>query len=64
MEIYLCVVKYDCDTNPKTEILRCLDELLDVYSLYLQTGIESVKEEVIRKAYQLHVRDPQFSFVV
>lgn len=46
------------------EVQLCLNELLDVYSLYLKTGISLIREEVIHKAYELHLKDPSFSFVV
>ena len=38
------------------------DELLDVYSLYKRTGLSWIKEELILKAYQLHLLDPNFRF--
>ena len=46
------------------EIKKRRDELLDVYSLYLATKIPTVKEEVLSKAYLLHLLDPNFSFVI
>lgn len=51
-------------TVTSDEIQLCLNELLDVYSLYLQTGISLIREEVIHKAFELHLKDPSFSFVV
>ena len=64
MEIYLNVYKLADEIDTTGDLKRRLDELLDVYSLYLKTGIESVKEEVIAKAFELHLRNPQFTFVV
>jgi len=46
------------------EIQLCLNELLDIYSLYLKTGISLIREEVIHKAFELHLKDPSFTFVV
>lgn len=64
MAIYFCIIKIDGDSDPQAELEKRRDELLDVYSLYLKTGIESIKEEVIAKAYEIHLRDPNFCFVV
>ena len=50
MPIYLCLIKFDGDESSKAELDRCINELLDVYSLYLKTGIPSVKDEVIHNA--------------
>lgn len=44
------------------EIRKKQDEFLDVYSLYLKTGLAWVKEEVRLKAYELHILDPTFAF--
>lgn len=38
------------------------DEFLDVYSLYKRTGLRWIKEELILKAYQLHLLNPDFKF--
>jgi len=38
------------------------DELLDLYSLYRETGLSCIKEELLLKAYELHLLDPQFTF--
>ncbi len=46
------------------EIQHFLNELLDIYSLYLQTGISLIREEVISKAFELHLKDPSFSFII
>jgi hypothetical protein len=46
------------------EIQRYRDALLDVYSLYLQTRSSWIKEEVIKRAFVLHLLDPQFSFII
>jgi len=47
------------------EELRChYDALLDVYSLYLQTRIQAIREEVLNRAYFLHLSDPSFFFVI
>ncbi len=38
------------------------DEFLDVYSLYHKTRLPIVKEELLRKAYELSILDPKFTF--
>ena len=40
------------------------NEFLDVYSLYLATGLEWIKEEAILKAYELHTVDRDFSLEI
>ena len=40
------------------------DEFLDVYSLYLKTGSDWIKQEAILKAYELHVLDSKFSIEI
>ncbi|HNV86255.1 MAG TPA: hypothetical protein PKL97_04745 [Candidatus Omnitrophota bacterium] len=45
----------------KSEIKRKQDEFLDLYSLYRKTGLQWIKEELITKAYELHVLDKNFS---
>lgn len=42
------------------EIESKRNEFLDVYSLYLTTGITLVREEARFKAYELRFLDPQF----
>lgn len=64
MEIYFCMIKFDDDSDPVAELARIWDELLDVYSLYAKTGIPSIKEEAIMKAYQIHLQNPNCSFVL
>lgn len=54
-----------CDDTSSPEDLKAKrDALLDVYSLYLQTQIAVIREDVIRRAFDLHLKDPSFSFVV
>lgn len=38
------------------------NEFLDVYSLYRRTGLSWVKDELLRKAYELSILDPHFTF--
>ncbi len=64
MKIYICVLKAGVEKDAKAELDKLRDELLDLYSLYLETGLEPIKEEAITKAYEIHLLDPQFSFVV
>ncbi len=44
------------------ELKRKQDEFLDIYSLYSRTGLSWIKEELVQKAYQLHLLDPEFTF--
>ncbi len=64
MKIYICVLKSTKSKDTKVELEKLHNELLDIYSLYLETGLEVIKEEVIAKAYEIHLLDPEFSFVV
>lgn len=43
-----------------SEIKKKQNEFLDLYSLYLDTKITAIKDELILKAYQLHILDPNF----
>jgi len=45
----------------KSQIRKKQDEFLDVYSLYLATGLPYIKEEAITKAYELHTLDSNFT---
>jgi len=44
------------------ELKRRQDEFLDLYSLYLRTSLSWIKEELMQKAYQLHLLDSEFTF--
>jgi len=46
----------------ESEIKRKQNEFLDLYSLFRKTKLSSVKEALLRKAYELHVLDPNFTF--
>lgn len=48
----------------QNELKKKQDEFLDVYSLYMRTGLQWIKEEVLLKAYELHVLDKNFSFEI
>ena len=63
MSVYLYVFQLDNEHAVPDEVRRHLDEFLDVYSLYLKTGIQSVKDEAISKAFQIHLQDPKLTFV-
>ena len=63
MGVYLYVLQLNDEGVAPDDLRRRLDEFLDVYSLYLKTGIQSVKEEAIPKAFQIHLRNPQLTFV-
>lgn len=40
------------------------DEFLDVYSLYLETGLSWIKEEVLQKAQELQALNPSRNFAL
>ena len=63
MDIFIYVIKPEYGTDLELELEKRRNAFLDVYSLYLETGIPAVKEEAILKAYELHLRDPNFSFI-
>lgn len=44
------------------ELKQKQDEFLDVYSLYRQTGLSWIKEELLLKAYEVHLLNPNFTF--
>lgn len=48
----------DCDDQLK----QMQNEFLDIYSLYLKTGLSWIKNDLLQKAYQLHSIDPSFTF--
>ena len=66
MDIFLYVIKLNDEGEEisREDMNRRRNELLDLYSLYLKTGIQSLKEETILKAYEIHLRDPEFSFII
>ncbi len=64
MNIHICLIKPERCANLSDDIERLRDELLDLYSLYLKTRIPSVKQEVVSKAFELHLHDPEFSFII
>jgi len=43
------------ENDLEREIKRKQDEFLDLYSFFLKTGNALVKEELFRKAYELHL---------
>lgn len=61
MKKSLMVVRIGDAQDITGEIHEKQNEFLDVYSLYLKTGLKWVKEEAILKAYELHMLDPNFS---
>ena len=61
MKKSLVVVKIGDAEDMSVEIQTKQNEFLDVYSLYLRTGLKWIKDEAITKAYELHMMDPRFS---
>jgi hypothetical protein len=62
MKMPYMMLSVEDDQEIQQEMGHKLDEFLDVYSLYLQTKIAWVRDEVKLKAYELHLLDPAFSF--
>ena len=58
------VVKIKDKREQQNEVKRKQDEFLDLYSLYLSTGLKWIKEETIVKAYELYILDNNFSFAI
>jgi len=52
--------KTDDKKDREKRIAEKQNEFLDVYSLYLRTGSDWIKQEAILKAYELHVLDSKF----
>ncbi len=52
------------ETDLEDQLRKTQNEFLDIYSLYLKTGLLWIKEELLEKAYQLHTLDPSFTFRV
>lgn len=52
------------ETGCEDQLKQMQNEFLDIYSLYLKTGLSWIKAELLQKAYQLHSLDPRFTFRV
>ena len=46
------------------ELKKKQDEFLDLYSLYQATGLSWIREELLDKAYQIHLLNPNFQFSI
>jgi hypothetical protein len=57
--LYICLQE---ELEFEDELKKKQDEFLDLYSLYQATGLSWIKEELLDKAYQLHVLKPDFKF--
>lgn len=64
MESNILIVCLQDERDSQDQIRDVQDEFLDVYSLYLKTGLSWVKEELLQKAYQLHSLNPRFTFQI
>lgn len=64
MESNILVFCMDDKADYEEELKQKQDEFLDIYSLYRQTGLSVIKEELLQKAYQLHLLDPKFTFYI
>ena len=52
------------ESDLQNEVQLKQDEFLDLYSLYRKTQIPWIKEELLKKAYELHILNPSFTFLV
>ena len=64
MDSHFLIFCMDDEADFDEEVRKKQDEFLDLYSLYLKTKLPWIKEELINKAYQLHLLDPKFTFYV
>lgn len=58
------ILRIEDPADLQDEIRQKTDEFLDVYSLYLSTGLAWVRDEVKLKAYELHLLNPNFNFQI
>ncbi|MBI3307092.1 MAG: hypothetical protein HYZ84_04735 [Candidatus Omnitrophica bacterium] len=58
------ILKIQDERDLREEVRKKQDEFLDVYSLYLQSSLAWVKDDVRLKAYELHLLDPSFTFQI
>ncbi|MBI4971808.1 MAG: hypothetical protein HZC17_08260 [Candidatus Omnitrophica bacterium] len=58
------VIKQEDRKDREKKIVEKQNEFLDVYSLYLRTGSDWIKQEAILKAYELHVLDSKFTIEI
>lgn len=56
------IIYLDDDDQIETEVKRKQDEFLDIYSLYQTTRLSWIKEELLAKAFEIHLLDPKFTF--
>ncbi len=56
------IIYLDDDDQIEAEIKRKQDEFLDIYSLYRTTQLSWIKEELLRKAFEIHLLNPKFTF--
>ena len=64
MESNVLFISLQDEDEFEDQLKQKQNEFLDVYSLYKRTGLSWIKEELILKAYQLHLLDPDFKFSV
>lgn len=58
------VLQIQDEYDLREEVRKKQDEFLDVYSLYIKTGIAWVRDEARLKSYELHLLDPAFAFQI
>lgn len=58
------IIYLDDDDQIEAEIKRKQDEFLDIYSLYQSTQLSWIKEELLAKAFEIHLLDPKFTLLI
>ena len=62
MDPNLLLISLQDEDEFEDELKRRQDEFLDLFSLFNRTGLSCIKEELLAKAYQIHLLDPSFTF--
>ena len=61
MKTKVLLIRLQDTDEREVELKRKRDEFLDIYSLYQKTQLSWIKEQLLRKAYELHLLDPDFT---
>ena len=61
MKTKVLLIRLQDADERETELKRKRDEFLDIYSLYQKTQLSWIKDQLLRKAYELHLLDPDFT---
>jgi len=61
MKTKVLLIRLQDTDEREVDLKRKRDEFLDIYSLYQKTQLSWIKEQLLRKAYELHLLDPDFT---